>query len=69
MLLPQWKKRLEEVASEGRELKLQNRKEKVAVVAVKPGLNQVDVIEFATMRDYLKFCDEIEQFFDSKRKD
>ncbi len=69
MLLPEWRKRLEEAAGEGRELKLQTRKAKVVIVGIKPGLNQVDLIEFATMAEYLKRCDEIDQFFESKRKD
>lgn len=63
MLLPQWRTRLEEAAKEGRSLRLQNRKERVVVVAIAPGMNQVDLVEFASMRDYLKFSDEIEQFF------
>lgn len=69
MLLPTWERRLEEAAIEGRELKLQTRKQKVVVVGVKPGLDQVDLIEFPSMAEYLKRSDEIDQFFESRRKD
>jgi hypothetical protein len=69
MLLPAWQRKLQDAAVEGRELKLQTRKEKVLVVGVKPGLNQVDLIEFPSMAEYLKRADEIDQFFESKRKD
>jgi hypothetical protein len=67
MLLPQWQRRLEEAAHEGRELKLQTRGQEVVVIGIKPGCNQADLIEFPSMTEYVKRADEIEQFFESRK--
>jgi hypothetical protein len=69
MLLPLWKTRLEAAAEDGRELRIQTRKHKAVLVAVKPNANQMEVLEFPSTNEYMKFADEIDQFFESKRKD
>lgn len=66
MLAPLWQTRLRRAAEEGRELRSKNKAHGcIGVVAVKPGADELPIIEEIPAKQYAKLAQEIEEYFDS----
>ncbi len=64
MLLPDWKRKLDLAAYEGRELRTQSRRNgHYRIIAVCPGMDEMIVVDDVEPRQFVKVSKEIQTYY------